>query len=133
MQLLRGTGDVTRGLVSGEFPVIKGIDYTPAIQAAQGAPVAFKFPSDGAVALPSPIAITSSSSNPEGAKAFVDYILSKEGQEFLVTQFFIPVRADVEPPEELPKADEIHALDIDYDFMAQEGPALRAKFAEIMD
>lgn len=133
VQVLRGTGDVTRALVSGEFAVIKGIDYTTAIQADLGAPVAFRFPKDGAIALPSPIAITSTSQNPEGAKAFVDFILSKRGQEFLVSHFFIPVRSDVEPPKGLPSADEINALPIDYDWMAEEGPALRARFAEIMD
>lgn len=48
VQLLRSTGDVTRGLTSGEFAVIKGIDYVLANQAADGAPVAFLFPEDDA-------------------------------------------------------------------------------------
>jgi iron(III) transport system substrate-binding protein len=36
--------------------------------------------------------------NVEAAKAFVDFIISQAGQQFMVSKFFIPVRTDVEPP-----------------------------------
>lgn len=133
VQVLRGTGDVTRALTSGEFPVIKGIDYVIANQVAQGAPVAFLAPKEGVVAVASPLAITAGSQNREAAQAFLDYIISREGQEFLVKQFFIPVRTDVEPPAGLPTADQIKALDVDYDWMAEVGPELRERFTQIME
>ncbi len=38
------------------------------------------------------------SQNVAGAKAFVDFILSKEGQELMSTQGVAPVRLDVTPP-----------------------------------
>ena len=131
MQLLRGTGDVTRGLTSGEFAVIKGIDYVLANQAAEGAPVAFLFPEEGAVTVASPIGITADAENSEAAQAFVDFIVSKEGQEVMVSKFFIPVRTDVEPPEGLPTADEIISLDIDYDWLAENDAELRDRFSDL--
>jgi len=131
VQLLRGTGDVSRGLTSGEFPVIKGIDYVLANQAAEGAPVAFLFPAEGAVTVASPLAITADSQNVEAAKAFLDFVLSKEGQQVMVTKFFIPVRTDVDPPVGLPTADQIISLPIDYDWLAEHDAELRDWFSEL--
>jgi iron(III) transport system substrate-binding protein len=131
LQVVRGTGDVTRGLTSGEFAVIKGIDYVLANQAAEGAPVAFLFPEEGAVTVASPIAIPTSAQNVEAAQAFVDFIISQQGQEFMVSKFFIPVRTDVDPPAGLPTADQINSLDVDYDRLADEDAALRDRFSDL--
>lgn len=131
VQVVRGTGDVTRGLVAGEFAVIKGIDYIMAAEAAEGAPVAFAFTEDGVLSLPSPIAIGREARNPEAAAAFVDFILSAEGQQELVDRFFLPVRTDVDPPEGLPSPEEIVALEVDYDWLAENGDELRERFADL--
>mgnify|MGYP002620408264 CR=1 FL=1 len=131
VQLLRSTGDVTRGLTSGEFAVIKGIDYIMGNQAAEGAPVAFLFPVEGAVTVASPLGIPASATNVDAAKAFVDFIISQAGQEFMVSKYFIPVRADVEPPVGLPSADQIVSLPVDYDRLAEEDAALRDRFSTI--
>jgi iron(III) transport system substrate-binding protein len=131
VQLLRATGDVTRGLTSGEFAVIKGIDYVLANQAAEGAPVAFLFPEEGAVTVASPIAIAAGATNVAAAQAFVDFIISQAGQQFMVSKYFIPVRADVDPPIGLPTADQIVSLPVDYDRLAAEDAALRDRFSTI--
>ncbi len=131
MQVVRGTGDVTRGLVSGEFAVIKGIDYIMAAQAAEGAPVAFTFVDDGVLSLPSPLAIGKNARNAEAAAVFVDFILSAEGQQVLVDQHFLPVRTDVDPPAGLPSPAEIVALEVDYEWLAEHGPELRERFADL--
>ena len=133
MQLLRGTGDVTRGLTSGEFPVIKGIDYVLANQADEGAPVAFLFPEEGAVTVASPLAIPADAENVPAAQAFIDFIISQEGQQVMVGKYFIPVRTDVEPPAGLPSADEIVSLDIDYDWLAENDAELRERFSELYE
>lgn len=131
VQVVRGTGDVTRGLVSGEFAVIKGIDYIMAAQAAEGAPVAFAFTTDGVLSLPSPIAIGREARNPDAAAAFVDFILSADGQQVLVDRFFLPVRDDVAPPPGLPSPAEIVALEVDYEWLAEHGPELRERFSDL--
>lgn len=131
VQVVRGTGDVTRGLVAGEFAVIKGIDYIMAAQAADGAPVSFAFTTDGVLSLPSPIAIGAGTDNPDAAGAFVDFILSAEGQQVLVDLFFLPVRTDVDPPAGLPSPSEIIALDVDYEWLAENGAELRERFSDL--
>jgi iron(III) transport system substrate-binding protein len=131
MKVVRGTGDVTRGLTSGEFAVVKAIDYIMAAEAAKGAPVAFTFPKDGVLTLPSPMAIGAKARNPEAARVFLDFILSREGQQVLVARHFLPVRTDVAPPPGLPSPAEIKALPVDYEWLAKHGPELRKRFAEL--
>ncbi len=130
VQVVRGTGDVTRGVTSGEFAVIKGIDYIMAAEAARGAPVAFAFPSDGVLALPSPLAIGKNAPNVEAARLFVDFVLSPEGQQILVDRHFMPVRSDIDPPAGLPSG-EIVALPMDIDWLAEHGSELRERFADL--
>lgn len=130
VQVVRGTGDVTRGVTSGEFAVIKGIDYIMAAEAAKGAPVSFSFPTDGVLALPSPLAIGKNAPNVEAARAFVDFILSPEGQQVLVDRHFMPVRGDIDPPAGLPTG-EIVALPMDVEWLAENGPELRERFADL--
>ncbi|TVR58298.1 MAG: extracellular solute-binding protein [Candidatus Competibacteraceae bacterium] len=130
VQVVRGTGDVTRGLTSGEFAVIKGIDYIMAAEAAKGAPVGFAFPKDGVLALPSPLAIGKNAPNVAAARVFVDFILSPEGQQVLVDRHFMPVRGDIDPPAGLPSG-EIVVLSTDVEWLAERGPELRERFADL--
>ena len=59
-------------------------------------------PTDGLPWVPAGMAIFKNAENKDAAKAFVDWALSKEGQEFLKTVApRMMVRKDVTPPEEL--------------------------------
>ena len=134
VKVLRGTGDVTRALTAGEFSVIKGIDYVVGVHAAEGAPLAYVAPEDGAVAVQSPLAIPATAPNPENAKLFVDYLLSRDGQRFLAEAGFLtPVRDDVDPPAGFPSAGQIRSLTIPYDAMAERGDQIREKFSRIYE
>ena len=61
-------------------------------------PLKVIYPKDGVVQVPSPIAIFNTTKNPEGAKALVDWWLSKEGQQAVVTGWIHSVRGDVKEP-----------------------------------
>lgn len=61
-------------------------------------PLKVSYPTDGVVQVPSPIAIFNTTKNPEGAKALVDWWLSKEGQEAVVKGWMHSVRGDVKEP-----------------------------------
>ncbi len=56
------------------------------------------YPTDGVINIPSPIAIFKSTKNAEGAKAMVDWWLSKEGQQAVVKGWMHSVRGDVQHP-----------------------------------
>ncbi|MBM2802980.1 MAG: hypothetical protein HW419_873 [Deltaproteobacteria bacterium] len=130
--IVRGNSDAATALAGKEFGIAMTLDYIIAGLIKKGAPLATVWPSDGAISVPSPIAIIKGTKNPNGSKAFVDYVLSKEGQEFLVKQEVIPVRGDVKPPLGQPSAKQIKFLPIPYEWAADNAPAIREKFEKTM-
>jgi iron(III) transport system substrate-binding protein len=102
-------------LSTGEMRVAALLDYMIREASAKGSPIDYVWPEDGAVFIPSPIAIFKASKNPEAAKVFVDYVISQEGQKTMVELgSFIPVRTDVEPPANTPSLGKIKKLPTDW-------------------
>jgi len=130
--VVRGNSEAATALAGKEFGVAMTLDYIVAGLIKKGAPLAIVWPSDGAISVPSPIAIIKGTKNPNGSKAFVDYVLSKEGQEFLVKQEVIPVRADVKPPAGQPTAKQIKFMAIPYEWASDNAPMIREKFEKTM-
>jgi iron(III) transport system substrate-binding protein len=130
--IVRGNSEAADALAGKEFGVAMTLDYMVVGLIKKGAPLAIVWPSDGAISVPSPIAIFKNTKNPAGSKAFVDYVLSKEGQEFLVRQEVIPVRGDVAPPKGQPSASKIKFMPIPYEWAADNAAEIREKFEKTM-
>ncbi len=82
--------------------IMAGIAPGIATGADEGYPVVTVFPKDGTPWWPAPVAIMEGASNLEGAKVFVDWCLTKHGQEVLATHDpRPPVRDDVPMPQVL--------------------------------
>ncbi len=132
VQVLRGNSEVARALAAREFGVGMTLDFIAYGLIRDGAPLAIIWPEEGAVSVPSPVAITRSARNPEGAKQFIDFVLSKGGQQALVQLGIIPVRSDVDPPKGLPRPAEIKTLPVPFEWAAANAADIRKKFEEIM-
>jgi len=130
--IVRGNSEAADALAGKEFGIAMTLDYIVAGLIKKGAPLAINWPEDGAISVPSPIAIIKGTKNPEASKAFVDFVLSKEGQEFLVKQEVIPVRGDVNPPKGQPAANQIKFQPIPYEWAAENAPAIRERFEKTM-
>ena len=89
--------DVTAKVVSGERPIgAGGNDYTSYTQMKAGQPIATLAMSEGVPFIVSPQGIPVAAPHPNAAKLFLEYSMSKEGQEVLVNQGGVyPVRDDV--------------------------------------
>ncbi|MGQ0570768.1 MAG: ABC transporter substrate-binding protein [Armatimonadota bacterium] len=132
MQVLRGNTEVARALAAREFGVGMTLDFIAYGVIQDGAPLAIIWPEEGAVSVPSPVAIVKASKNPDAAKRFVDYVISVEGQKFLASQGVVPVRADVDPPKGQPRASEIKSLPIPFEWAAKNAAEIRSRFEQIM-
>lgn len=123
-------------LVQGEYDVVIILEENITKMADKGEPVKVAYPTDGVIINPSPIAIFSSTQNPEAAKALTDWWLSKEGQEMVVKGWMHSVRDDVPPPKGSPALKTLmpNALKINWDQLAKENEkfkeAFRAKVLE---
>lgn len=119
-------------IASGEYQVGVLLDYMVREVKPKGAPIEMVWPEEGAIFIPSPIAILKSTKNAEAAKAFLDFVLSKQGQETMVQLgYFIPVRADVNPPDGALALDKIKRFPIDWTAVARDRQNTKDKWTEI--
>ena len=98
-------------------------------------PVNITWSTDGAYVIQRPVAIIDKTDRPESvtetAKAFVDFILSKQGQTIIAKKGgFVPMNAEVESSALIPA--DLPLLTIDWDWAAENSEAITTSFQEIM-
>ena len=138
---LAPTGKLRVGVNHGNFLLvqknpdgsIRGIvaDLAAELGKRIGAPVEFVFPEEGVSAVTEPVAILKTAQNPEAAKAFIDFILSEEGQELAAEQGYLPAHPDVAAPEGFPSRDQIRLLDFDPADLLANDAEYKLRFTEI--
>lgn len=95
-------------------------------------PVTAVYPEDMIPWTPAPIAIFKNSENKDAAKVFVDYYLSKEGQEALrEADARVMARGDVDVPSEIGTVDTTKLIKQDVLLFGSEREALLEKWAEL--
>jgi iron(III) transport system substrate-binding protein len=126
-----GNGGVLKQVAGGEKLYGMVVDFLPIREKAKGAPVEFVFPEEGVSAISEPVAILSSTQNPEAAKAFVDFLLSREGQELALSQGYLPAHPEVDVPAGFPDRSTIKVMPFDAAKALEEAESNKARFAEI--
>lgn len=87
---------LTPVLQGAKAAVFGAVDYVSYNSVEAGEAVKVIFPASGTVIAPRPMMILKSSQHPEQAKAFVDYVLSPEGQKLVADAWLMPARDDIE-------------------------------------
>lgn len=126
-----GNGDILRQVATGEKMYGMIVDFLPIREKAKGAPVEFVVPTEGLSAVTEPVAILRTAKNPEAARAFVDFLLSREGQELARRQGYIPAHPDVAPPDGFPARGSMKLMPFDAAAALADEAASRKRFADI--
>ena len=126
-----GNGGTLKAVAGGEKLYGMVVDFLPIRAKADGSPVEFVFPVEGVSIISEPVAILSTASNVEAAKAFVDFLLSEEGQELASSQGYMPARADVAPPAGFPARDSIKLMPLDAEKALNDAERNKKRFADI--
>lgn len=126
-----GNGGTYRAVAGGEQMFGMVVDYLPIREIPNGAPVRFVFPAEGVSAVTEPVAILSSAQNVPAAQAFVDFLISTEGQELAAAMGYLPALASVAPPEGFPARDTIRLLPFDPAAALENAEANRLRFMDI--
>ncbi len=126
-----GNGGVYRAVAGGEQMYGMVVDFLPIREIPNGAPVGFVFPEEGVSAVTEPVAILSSARNVPAAKAFVDFLLSPEGQKLAADMGYLPADPEVAAPEGFPPRDGIRLLDFDPAAALKSAEQDRLRFVEI--
>ena len=128
-----GNGDILRQVATGEKLYGMIVDFMPIREKAKGAPVEFVFPSEGVSAVSEPVAILSTTKNPEAAKAFVDFLISKDGQALALKQGYVAAHPDVALPAGYPARDAIKLMPFDAAKALADETAARKRFSAIFE
>lgn len=126
-----GNGGVFKAVAGGEKLYGVVIDFLPIREKANGSPVEFVFPEEGVSAVTEPVAILKSARNREAAKAFVDFLLSEEGQELAASQGYLPAHPGVTPPKGFPPRSAIKVMPFDPEKALANEQADKKAFAEL--
>lgn len=104
IQWRKGHTLIAQLMAAGEFPLAIVYAHTVESMKKMGAPLDWVHTLDPIVVSVNGIGLSGRPNNPNTAKLFIDFILSKEGQELIRSLDRIPARSDVEPP--VPKLDQ---------------------------
>ena len=126
-----GNGGVLKAVAGGEKLYGFLVDYLAIREAAAGAPIRFVFPAEGVSAVSEPVAILANTTNPDAAKAFVDFIISEPGQQVAADMGYLPAHPAVTPPAGFPARDTIRILPFDAAKALADEAANKARFTEM--
>lgn len=109
----QGNGTALKGIQAGDQSYAIIVDYLVNNAIKEGSPLALVYPVEGVPVITEPIALMKDANNKEAAKAFIDFVLSKEGQELAASLGYSPIRSDVAAPEGLKSVDKLTVLSAD--------------------
>lgn len=120
-------------VASGEFPLGLTHERNAYKYRDAGEPVGFVYPEEGTAVRPDGIYLIKNGPNPELAKTFIDFVLSKEVMELLRDTGYRVNRVDVEAPAGYPTIDVIKKCDYDPVWAAENREMILGKYTEIAE
>ena len=129
--LTQGNGAVFRAVAAGEKPYGMMVEFVPIREAKNGSPVAVVYPDEGVPAITEPVGIVAGTPNLAAAQAFVDFLLSPEGQTLAADMSYMPLREDVAAPEGFPALSSLKILSVDAKTLADTRDADKEEFAAL--
>lgn len=126
-----GNGAVMSAIASGSKAYGVLVDYMAIREKAKGAPIEFVFPKEGVSIVTEPVAMMKNAKNPQAAKAFIDFVLSDEGQKLVLQQGYLPADANLPVPAGFPPRDSIKLMPFDAAKALAETEANKKRFADL--
>ncbi|MCH3950981.1 MAG: ABC transporter substrate-binding protein [Acidaminococcus sp.] len=110
--------------------LIAGVDYNGFSSIKKGEPLAMYYPKSGTIINPRPAMILKSSKNLDNARAFVDFLLSDEGQKLVGDAYLLPGRKDIKT-DKRPNVSDIPQLKHNWDEMMKNAADYAAKLVAL--
>lgn len=127
------SSQVAKDVAAGEY--IVGLTYEPLSLnfVNSGQPVEIVYPSEGAAFLPATIQLIKNGPNPAAGKAFIDFVISEEGQTIIAEQTAgRPLRDGVTKPG-LPALADIPTIEEDGDYVSAHRQEIVDRYRKILE
>jgi iron(III) transport system substrate-binding protein len=128
----QSNGTVAKKLATGEFLIVSVVDFMVREAKADGSPVDHIWPKEGAILIPTPVGVLRGAKNPDGAKAFLRYLYSPEGQRLFVQQGYVPVLPGIEGPKGVPP-EKLELVLTDQAYISTHREELKTKYRELFE
>ncbi|MEK3881993.1 ABC transporter substrate-binding protein [Paenibacillus sp. PL2-23] len=121
-----------KSVADGEYVVALTYEDPAVSYVKDGAPVKVVFPKEGAVFLDAGAGLVKGSANQENAKKFIDYLISKEGQDALGQQTTNrPLRANAAISEFMTPIDQIKVIEEDVAYVAENKSLIVERYTDL--
>ncbi len=132
-KILGSSGDVYKKVSDGEYSVGLTLEKEAIKYVQAGADVGIVYPSEGTSAVPDGIAVIKGCKNKENAEAFANFVLSKECQSMMSTDFARrSVRLDTDPPKGLPVMKDVKLVNYDFDWASSQKVKIMDQWKEVI-
>lgn len=121
-----------KGTNDGEYAVALTQENAVWKYAKAGGPIGMVYPAEGTAAIADSAAVIKGAKHPQNARKFMDFLTSKEGQEFAAKYGLRPVRNDVPVPEGLPKNTDIKLVELDPEWVTGKRSEILATWKSIL-
>lgn len=129
--VLQSNGVVIQRLAAGEVSIVQVVDFFVRNLKNQGSPVDHIWPSEGALLVPTPVAIINGSANVTAAQAFVNYLYTPDAQRLFVQKSYIPVMPGIPYPAGVPEVETLRVIQPNLSYIEQNRELIRRMFSEI--
>lgn len=121
-----------KSVADGEYVVALTYEDPAVSYVKDGAPVKVVFPKEGAVFLDAGAGLVKGAKNQENAKKFIDYLISKEGQDAIGQQTTNrPLRADAAISDFMTPIDQINVIQEDVAYVAENKPSIVERYTDL--
>lgn len=132
-KILGSSSGVPKGVVDKEYSIGLAHEKGAIKYKNAGGHLGIVYPSEGTSAVPDAAALIKGAKNEENAKLFLDYIVSKDVQKTLATDFKIRgVRDDVAAPEGLLPLSEIKLVEYDFAWASDDKKEIITRWKNIV-
>lgn len=132
VMIVQGNEQILDNLKRGERLIAAGaLDSYAADARKEGHKIKSIYPTDGMFVIPSPTSIIKGSPNPNAAKVFAEFMISKKVQQVFPGDGGYAARVDVAPPKGNPDIKSMNILNIDYAALEKESTNIKNKFNDV--
>lgn len=129
--VVKGNGAVLNAVASGEKSYGMVVDYLVTREKAKGSSVELIYPAEGVPVITEPIGIMKNSANEKAAEAFVDFVLSEDGQKLASDIGYTPIRKDIPAPKGLKGISELKVISSDISKLTEARDSDKKQFIQL--
>ncbi|KAF1302749.1 ABC transporter substrate-binding protein [Enterococcus saccharolyticus] len=131
MQIMGANKSALDAVITGEKnATVSGVDYMAYKAKADGEPIEIVYPESGTVVSPRAVGITKTAKEVAASQAFVDFLLSDDGQSLVANAYLLPGNSHI-PVKDRPALADLKQIDVEWQDSEEKQMDVLQKFASI--